>query len=93
MCPPPVFAPRGRTKVAKKWGLPGRGSNLLKSGRPLTSTTPPVKAVLPTLADLPDAFYRAAIGAERVHDAGLLRGITYVSVCVYGRRKEGIGRY
>ena len=24
-----------------KWGLSGRGSNLLKSGRPLTSTTPP----------------------------------------------------
>ena len=42
------------------------------------------KAVLPTLADLPDAFYRAAVGAERVYDAVLVRGITYVlvSVCV-----------
>ena len=32
------------------------------------------KAVLPPLADLPDAFYRAAVGAERVHDAVLVRG-------------------
>ena len=34
---------RGRTKVAKavKWGLSGRGSNLLKSDQPLRSTTPP----------------------------------------------------
>ena len=35
-----VIAPRGRTKVAIKWGLSGRASNLLKSDRPLTSTSP-----------------------------------------------------
>ena len=32
-----VFAPWADQNFAKKWGLSGRGSNLLKSDRPLTS--------------------------------------------------------
>ena len=38
--PPPGLRSAGGPKLLK-WGLPGRGSNLLKFGRPLTSTTPP----------------------------------------------------
>ena len=34
-----VFAPRAKPNVLK-WGVPGRGSNLLKCGRLLTSRTP-----------------------------------------------------
>jgi hypothetical protein len=37
--PPQVFAPWADQKLLK-WGLSGRGSNLLKSDRPLTSSTP-----------------------------------------------------
>ena len=46
-CPPAgsgLFSQKGLRSAGGpkllKWGLPGRGSNLLKSGRPLTSTTP-----------------------------------------------------
>jgi len=37
--PPPCLRSVGGPKLLK-WGLSGRGSNLLKSDRPLTSTTP-----------------------------------------------------
>jgi hypothetical protein len=37
--PPPGFRSVGGPKLLK-WGLSGRGSNLLKSDPPLTSTTP-----------------------------------------------------